>query len=106
MIEARGDRTAFVRILAPARERDQGNFISPGFMADPLGDFVAGHVRQPDIDHADLRLHRGRHRQRLGAGIREMRFVTLHLHVDLQCLGTVAIVIGDEYPPRWCARAV
>jgi CheY-like chemotaxis protein len=63
VIKASRQRAAFIVFLTPASESDQGDLLAPRFVPDALRDFVAVHIRHPDIDHTNLRFHGRRHCQ-------------------------------------------
>ena len=75
IVEAGGARGLFVRVLAPARERNQHGMATPGFEAHAARDLVPAHARHADVDDGGTRPLACRDLERLRAAVGNRDFV-------------------------------
>ena len=60
LIESRLERTLAILVLPPAGYGNQPHPLTPRFLADLSGDFIAAHIGHPYIEKRDIRAHRVR----------------------------------------------
>ena len=95
VIEARQFGLAFVFLLAPARDGDEGHVLAPRLLANLASDFVAVHFRHANVQQHNFREEVARDVEGRGAVVGRLRMMAEAAQKGGERKRAVDVVVDD-----------